>query len=89
MTPADILAIADKHGAYPDCTPTLRGEEAIVAFAREIQARRVDWQVPILPNEAGETVCHVRWMVETPKGWLGAWDREAFDSYLLGDLNNV
>ncbi len=36
MTPADILAIAAKHGAYPDCTPTLRGEEAIVTFAREV-----------------------------------------------------
>ena len=37
--------------------------------------------VPKPPNIEGETICHVRWMVETSAGWLGAWDRRAFDAY--------
>lgn len=36
---------------------------------------------PEKPNEAGDTPCVVRWMVETPDGWLGAWDKGAFDAY--------
>lgn len=24
------------------------------------------------PNDAGETMCLVRWMAETPRGWVGA-----------------
>lgn len=39
---------------------------------------------PKRPNEAGETSCVVRWMVETPAGWLGAYDREAFDAFRAG-----
>ena len=38
--------------------------------------------VPKRPNDEGEAICHVRWMVETPAGWLGAWDRQAFDAYV-------
>jgi len=41
--------------------------------------------LPPLPervkNDAGETMCIVRYMVETPAGWLGAWDEGAFASY--------
>lgn len=33
---------------------------------------------PKPPNAEGQTLCTVRWMLETPGGWLGAWDREAF-----------
>lgn len=39
---------------------------------------------PKPPNESGSTSCIVRWMrwmVETPSGWLGAWDKEAFAAY--------
>jgi hypothetical protein len=39
---------------------------------------------PKRPNEAGETSCLVRWIVETPAGWLGAYDREAFDAFRAG-----
>ena len=38
--------------------------------------------VPKRPNDEGEAICHVRWMVETPAGWLGAWDHLAFDAYV-------
>lgn len=34
---------------------------------------------PTRPNESGATPALVRWQVETPVGWLGAWDREPFD----------
>ena len=37
--------------------------------------------VPKPPNIEGQTLCHVRWIVKTPGGWLGAWDREAFEAY--------
>jgi len=33
-------------------------------------------------NETGDTMCVVRWMAETPDGWLGAWDKEAFDAFI-------
>lgn len=32
-------------------------------------------------NDTGETVCFVRYMVETEAGWLGAWDESAFGAY--------
>ena len=35
------------------------------------------------PNDSGSAQCIVRWQIETPKGWIGAWNREALD-YLLG-----
>lgn len=37
---------------------------------------------PKPPNADGNAIVHVRWMVETPAGWLGAWDRSAFDAYI-------
>ena len=37
---------------------------------------------PKPPNDSGSTQCIVRWMVETPSGWLGAWDRNAFSAYV-------
>ena len=36
---------------------------------------------PTQINPDGPTPCLIRWMVETEAGWLGAWDREAFDAY--------
>ena len=33
-------------------------------------------------NESGETPCLIRWRVELPEGWLGAWDKEAFDAFV-------
>lgn len=35
---------------------------------------------PKRPNESGSTLCEVRWLVETPAGWLGAYDTEAFEA---------
>ena len=36
MTDPEILALAQKHSAYADTAPTLRGADAILAFAREL-----------------------------------------------------
>lgn len=41
----------------------------------------VDTLEPTQPDPDEPTPCLVRWMVETEAGWLGAWDREAFDAY--------
>lgn len=32
------------------------------------------------PNEAGETQAIVRWMLETPDGWVGSWDKKALEN---------
>jgi hypothetical protein len=38
---------------------------------------------PKRPNNTDQkAACIVRWMLETPGGWLGAWDRSAFDAHL-------
>ena len=34
------------------------------------------------PNPEGATQCIVRWMAETPAGWIGAWDREALQQFV-------
>ena len=31
------------------------------------------------PNDAGETMCVVRWMAETPSGWVGSYDKAALE----------
>lgn len=31
------------------------------------------------PNNSGATMCTVRWMAETPNGWVGAYDRAALE----------
>ncbi len=33
-------------------------------------------------NDTGETMCIVRWQIETPAGWVGAYDKAALE-YLL------
>jgi hypothetical protein len=33
------------------------------------------------PNPEGATQCIVRWLAETPAGWVGAWDREALERF--------
>lgn len=37
---------------------------------------------PKPPNAEGQTMCVVRWMVETPGGWVGAWDKGAFSALI-------
>ena len=31
------------------------------------------------PNVEGETQCIVRWMAETPHGWVGSYDKAALE----------
>lgn len=38
------------------------------------------------PNESGSTLCTIRWMVETPNGWIGSWDREALEQFIVHQL---
>jgi len=39
-------------------------------------------------NESGSTMTVIRWMVETPHGWVGAWDKGAITGLLL-DYGNA
>ena len=32
------------------------------------------------PNSEGKTQCIVRWMAETPHGWIGSWDRKSLEN---------
>lgn len=36
---------------------------------------------PVPPNQDGSTSCIVQWFIETSSGWLGAWDKGAFDAF--------
>ena len=37
------------------------------------------------PNDSGSTQCIVKWMVDTPHGWVGAWNKNAIE-YLVGTV---
>ena len=37
---------------------------------------------PATPNESGSTQCIVRWLVETPHGWIGSYEKEAISDQL-------
>ena len=45
----------------------------------------VPLQITAPPNIEGETQLIVRWLVETPAGRVGAWNRAALE-YLLGSI---
>lgn len=74
------------------------GEQAILpfleleAFAAAILAHRAESGVevpePQPVNESGSTMTVIRWMVETPHGWVGAWDKGAITGLLL-DYGNA
>ena len=32
------------------------------------------------PKASGATQCIVRWMMDTERGWVGAWDKEALQA---------
>lgn len=36
----------------------------------------------LAPNASGNASCIVRWLIETPQGWVGAWNTEALE-YLI------
>ena len=42
----------------------------------EIEARLIVYP----PNVEGKTQCIVRWMAQTPRGWIGSWDKAALDN---------
>jgi hypothetical protein len=34
------------------------------------------------PNEDGKANCIIRWMMETPSGWVGSWDKAALEQFV-------
>lgn len=40
------------------------------------------------PNEFGSENCIVNWHVETPHGWVGAWNKEALEYILAAHRPN-
>ena len=38
---------------------------------------------PHPPNEEGKTNGIIRWMVETPSGWVGSWDKAALEQFVM------
>jgi len=57
----------------------------VMAFIRERQhiAKSQNSEFEIYPpNDAGSTNCIVRWMVDTPDGWIGAWSKEALEGFI-------
>jgi len=60
--------------------------DAMLAFADEEVAKERARYVncPVYPpNEEGKTSCIVRWMIETPCGWIGSWDKRALDNVII------
>lgn len=37
---------------------------------------------PHPPNKDGKTNCVIRWMMETPNGWVGSWDKAALEQFV-------
>lgn len=37
---------------------------------------------PHPPNEDGKTNCVIRWLMETPSGWVGSWDKAALEQFV-------
>lgn len=60
---------------------TDRDELTSPAVGLPLDARVGRLQPERVNSTSGDTLCTVRWMVETPAGWLGAYNREAFDAY--------
>ena len=38
---------------------------------------------PHPPNKEGKTNCVIRWMMETPSGWVGSWDKAALEQFVM------
>lgn len=66
--------------------------DKLQAFSTAILAHRAESGVevpePQPVNESGSTMTITRWMVETPHGWVGAWDKGAITGLLL-DYGNA
>ena len=63
--------------------------DALLEWKRAHERQREPALTPQRPNAEGETECRVRWMVETPAGWLGAWDIGAFEAYLAAERDRL
>ena len=62
-----VRNVAD--AAAPQPSPTAQAAESVLVQNLEIEA----------PNGSGSAQCTIRWQVETPLGWVGAWSREALE----------
>lgn len=78
------LALAALRPISHNSTNDPRGQADIAITAIE-QALAVPVQSAIEikpPNESGSTNCIVRWMAETPAGWIGAWNKQALEQFV-------
>ena len=57
----------------------LKDAQAIESALLEKLRAGMELPEPKRPNESGETLGLVRWQIETPNGWIGAWDKQALD----------
>ena len=89
--PRDALDGWDEWGAAPPAPPPPKGlfVDLIAqhpSLAEELKAID-DAPMPTVkdsltvqpPNVEGETMCVVRWMAETPHGWVGSYDKAALE----------
>ena len=71
--------------AWSRAYPAQPLSQAALNFARDIEAALTAPQPePVAldikpPNPDGRTMCIVRWMAETPHGWVGSWDKSALE----------
>ena len=87
-TTTAVLAEAAKwlHAAYdrppqtPECVEMLARVDAALAAPAAQGGQPL--QIDPVDNATGETLCRVRWFIETPAGWVGAHDKAALE-YLL------
>jgi hypothetical protein len=73
--------MADQWGFTPKANRPERWQ-AIEALRAALAQQQEQEPVEIKPpNPEGATQCIVRWLAETPAGWVGAWDREALERF--------
>lgn len=63
--------------------PNFQGAEEAETILRDALEKSKSSLKITTPNEAGSTLVTARWFVDTPHGWIGAWDRDALE-YVIG-----
>jgi len=81
----DLLAMGRHDGVLFTAFELERFAAALLTNSAESCAEVPEPQ-PV--NESGSTMTVTRWMVETPHGWVGAWDKSAITG-LLTDYGNA
>lgn len=92
MNRQDIIAMAVESGMetlsgsdetfYASVDDIIRFTALVAAKERERLASASNLPEPQPVNESGSTTAITRWMIETPHGWVGAWDKDAITGLL-------